>query len=57
MKQLIEEKTSIIESFLKEYIYNTNGEFMDNVREIEYSSREIYQGEFKNHEKSGTGIF
>ena len=33
-EQLMEVKTSIIESFLKEYIYDGNGEFMDNVREI-----------------------
>lgn len=32
--QLIEEKRSIIESFLKEYIYGIDGEFMPNVKEI-----------------------
>jgi len=56
-KQLLQEKTSIIESFLKEYIYATNGEFMPNVEEIEYSSREIYQGEFRQQLRAGTGIF
>jgi hypothetical protein len=42
--RLEEEKKSIIESFLKDYIYGSDGEFLKNVHEIEYSTRETYQG-------------
>ncbi len=55
--RLEEEKRSIIESFLKDYIYGTDGEFMRNVNEIEYSTRETYQGEIRDGKKHGTGIF
>ncbi len=55
--RLEEEKKSIIESFLKDYIYGSDGEFLKNVREIEYSTRETYQGEVKDNKKHGTGIF
>ena len=55
--RLAEEKKSIIESFLKDYIYGGDGEFMPNVQEIEYSSHETYQGEVRNKLKHGTGIF
>ena len=30
---------------------------MPNVKEIEYASRETYQGEFRDNRKHGTGIF
>lgn len=43
--RLEEEKRSIIESFLKDYIYGADGEFMRNVNEVEYSTKETYQGE------------
>ena len=36
---LEEEKRSIIESFLREYVYGTDGEFLPKVKEIEYSNR------------------
>ena len=37
INRLEEEKKSIIESFLKDYIYESDGEFIGNITEKEYS--------------------
>ena len=56
-QRLEEEKKSIIESFLQDYIYGTDAQFLKNVREVEYPTRETYQGELKDGRRHGTGIF
>lgn len=43
-QRLEEEKKSIIESFLQDYIYGSDAQFLKNVKEVEYSTKETYQG-------------
>jgi hypothetical protein len=56
-QKLAEEKRNILESFLKEYIYNSEGDFLPNIVEKEYEDGSTYQGEMAAGKRAGTGIF
>jgi len=52
-----EEKRNILKSFLKEYIYNIEGECLPNIIEKEYEDGATYQGEMTSGRRAGTGIY